>query len=166
MKKTYGNIKRNRIGQFIGNSNRYRKQMQLQFMAIMIILVSIAPAREIYLLTKEVEHSVDVVHAAEVGKPDPIIYAVQEAKKHGLNPVNLLRIIDCESAFNPEAIGINPKDKSADIGFVQINHKWHKEVSIQDKLDPYKSVDWMIKTRLQDGNYHQWSCANKLGITK
>jgi hypothetical protein len=76
----------------------------------------------------------------------------------------VLRIIQCESGFKADAIGYNPKSNTIDIGLVQINHYYHKEVPIMDKLDPYKSVDFLIKTRLNDGNYHQWSCAKTLGI--
>ena len=91
-------------------------------------------------------------------------YAWTEAKKHGLDPVNFILVIWGESRFNPEALGVN-NNKTVDIGLLQIN-SIHKDISLSERLDPYKSIDWAIKKRLHDGNYSAWVAAKALGIKK
>lgn len=148
-----------------------RKMFWLKFeitSAILLIAVG-AESYQFWKFSIEIEPDISFANAQVVvkspeNKPDILTYTIQQAKKAGLDPVNLLRIINCESGFNPEAVGVNKG--SVDIGFVQINNVAHPEVPIEDRLDPYKSVDWMIKTRLQDKNYHQWACSKKLNILK
>lgn len=90
-------------------------------------------------------------------------YAWEQAKKAGLDPVHLVMIIEKESNWDSEAIGVN-NNKTYDLGIAQWN-SIHK-IPLQDKLDPYKSIDMMIAYRLKTGNYHAWVAAQKLGIIK
>ena len=89
-------------------------------------------------------------------------YAWEQAKKAGLDPVEMVSIIYCESKFKSDAINVN-RNGSYDLGLVQAN-SIHKTVSVETKLDPYKSIDWMISKRLKDKNWSAWVCAGKLGI--
>lgn len=143
---------------------RVRKQMQLEFLAVMILLLTVAPAREYYYLTKELQiQPVFAQELREVKRPDITTYAFEQAKKAGLNPVDIIRIIQCESGFKPNALNGN-KNGSVDVGIAQWNLRAHPHIKIETALDPYASVDLMIKERLHDKNWSAWVCANKLGI--
>jgi hypothetical protein len=146
---------------------RIKEKMLVQFFSLVLLICVAAPAREFYLLGKELEFKIEPVYAQEkqLSVKD---YAWEQAKKHGLDPVSFVVIIFHESRFNPEAININVQKsgrKSVDIGLLQIN-SIHQDISLQDKLDPYKAIDWAIEKRLKDGNYRAWVAANTLGIVK
>ena len=72
----------------------------------------------------------------------------------------MYKIIQCESAWNPDAYHVNTNG-SVDLGLVQIN-SIHKDISNADKLDFKKSIDWMIKKIKKDGGFSAWSCNNKI----
>lgn len=69
-------------------------------------------------------------------------------------------IINCESRWNPDAMGVNT-NKSVDLGLWQIN-SIHKDISNADKLDYKKATEWAIDKRLKDGNWNAWYCARRL----
>lgn len=58
--------------------------------------------------------------------------------------INIEKIIQCESGWNPNAINTKNKNGSFDAGIVQIN-SIHKDISNADKFDYKKSIDWMVK---------------------
>jgi soluble lytic murein transglycosylase-like protein len=159
-----GGVKQSLFRRVIGQPNRYRRSMQLQFFGIVISLLLISPVREFYLLSRELDFRIEPTYAKEVEvKPDFATYAFEQAKKAGLNPVDVLRIIQCESGFNPNALNGN-KNGSVDVGIAQWNLKSHPHIKIETALDPYQSIDLMIKERLHDKNWSAWMCAKKLGI--
>jgi hypothetical protein len=158
-----GEVKQSWFRKVIGQSNRHRRNMQLQFFGIIIALMLVSPVREFYLLFKDLDFRIETVQAQEQ-KLSVKDYAWEQAKKNGLDPVNFVVIIFHESRWNTEAIGVN-KNKTYDAGLLQIN-SIHKDISLSDKLDPYKAIDWAIKKRLHDGNYSAWVAANQLGIRK
>lgn len=159
-KRSYG-------GQFVSKKD-YKKgirKVKIQMYALMIAItlgtltiVGMGKYTE-YAMAKNlpVEVKVQQVHKMPVRE-----YAFTQAVKNGLDPAEFIAVVWCESKFQEDAHNINT-DHSLDLGLVEINHKWHPEVKLKDALDPYKSIDWMIKIRLQDKNYHQWSCAKKVG---
>lgn len=139
--------------------------MYLEAAALLILIQVGWVGYNFYQLFQEMDF-VQPVMAQEVKeRPAPLIYAYQQSEKVGLNPANLVRIITCESALDPKALNGN-HDGSVDMGIAQWNNKAHPEISIEEKLDPYKSIDLMIKTRLHDKNYHQWSCSRLLKIPR
>ena len=71
----------------------------------------------------------------------------------------LLRLIDCESKFNSNAVntqGNTPKG-SRDRGIMQISDYWHKEVSDEQAFDLEWSVSWAIDN-INAGRQDMWSC--------
>lgn len=151
----------------LNHPNKIRARMYIQAASILILLQVGYVGFHYTNLVKEMDfHFITTAEAREERKPHPIIYAVQEAERVGLNPTNLIKILNCESGLNAEAFNVNQKGAGVDIGFAQINSRWHPEIPLKDKLDPYKSIDFIIKTRLQDKNYHQWECSKILGIKK
>lgn len=86
-----------------------------------------------------------------------VLNRVQEA---GLDPHTVNIIINCESKWNPDAMGVNT-NKSVDLGLWQIN-SIHKDISNADKLDYKKATEWAIDKRLKDGNWNAWYCARRL----
>lgn len=86
-------------------------------------------------------------------------YIVEQAEKNGLDPIDIMSIIACESHFNENAIGVNA-NKTSDLGLVQVNslHVKSGSISIKCAGDARCAVDWMIAKRLRDGSYNAWSC--------
>jgi len=83
-------------------------------------------------------------------------YVKQEVEKAGLdwNAINCL--IEKESNWDEYAIGVN-KNGSKDIGLWQINERWHKDISREDKFNYQKSTDWALKKILKDENMNAWN---------
>lgn len=78
----------------------------------------------------------------------------------GLDTKIVETIINCESRWNPDAMGVNT-NKSVDLGLWQIN-SIHKDISNADKLDYKKATEWAINKRMKDGNWNAWYCARRL----
>lgn len=87
-------------------------------------------------------------------------WVLKEVTNAGLDPKEAETIINCESRWDPDAMGIN-YNHTADLGLWQIN-SIHKDISNVDKLDYKKATDWAINKRLKDGHWGAWSCARKL----
>lgn len=105
--------------------------------------------------TTEKEEPIIIV--PELPMKDWVLNRIVEA---GLNPDEANIIINCESRWNSDAMGIN-KNHTADLGLWQIN-SIHKDISNSDKLDYKKATEWAIEKRLKDGHWYAWSCSRKL----
>ena len=89
-------------------------------------------------------------------------WVLNEIKKAGLNDKEAWAIINCESRWRADAVGVNTNG-SFDLGIWQIN-SIHKNISNAEKMDYQKATEWAINKRLNDGNWNAWVCARKLGI--
>ena len=117
---------------------------------------SIVSALDEILEYKDIESEVKV-------EPTMKDWVLQEVRAAGLDPYDVYAIIQCESGWNDYAINVNTGG-SVDRGLVQINNKWHPEVSDECAFNYKCSIRKMIEIRLQDQNYHQWVCAQLLNI--
>jgi len=88
------------------------------------------------------------------------LWVLNEVKKAGLNIKEAEIIINCESRWQPDAIGVN-KNGSYDVGLWQIN-SIHKNLSNAEKMDYKEATKWAIEKRLKDGSWRAWSCSRKL----
>ena len=68
-----------------------------------------------------------------------------------------VKIIQCESGWNPDAVNTKNKNGSYDMGLLQIN-SIHKNISNADKLNYKKAIDWAIAKVKKDGGFGAWSC--------
>lgn len=75
-----------------------------------------------------------------------------KAAVYGVNPQVAIYIIDKESSGNPDAIG----DHGLSRGLVQINKKYHPEISDEEAFDPLWSINYLIQS-LSKGMCGQWS---------
>ena len=100
--------------------------------------------------------------AFEVKTPDQIKdYAIYQAQNNQLDVTTILKVIDCESRFNPQAIG----DHGTSIGVAQIHLPAHPDITLEQAMDPIWSINWMIdwitainpQTHRQNG-FGIWSC--------
>lgn len=74
----------------------------------------------------------------------------------GLNPYKAWSIIDCESSWRADAIGVNTNG-TYDRGLWQIN-SIHKNINNTDAMNYIKATKWAIEKRLHDKNWSAWSC--------
>lgn len=96
-----------------------------------------------------------VALAAEIApfstaEPDKAIY--YWADFYGVSRAEMYFTIQCESGFNPKAVG-----KLGELGIAQIYRKYHPEVSKGEALDPDWSIQWMAK-QFSLGHQDWWSC--------
>jgi hypothetical protein len=73
----------------------------------------------------------------------------------------LLRLADCESKFNPNAINNknNNPSFSVDRGVFQINNYWHPDVSDECAFDVDCATRWTIQ-KINSGQQGLWVCNN------
>lgn len=77
-------------------------------------------------------------------------YILRESPEQG---ERIIKVIECESSFNNEAIG----DNGNSYGLIQIHRPSHPELS----LETIKNVQWeldYIISEFKAGNQNQWSC--------
>lgn len=84
-------------------------------------------------------------------------YAVSVAQSNHLNVHEFVSTISCESAF-----AWNATSTTDDYGIAQINLNAHPEVSKEEALDPYWSLNWAANA-WKDGNERWWVCYKLLG---
>jgi hypothetical protein len=89
-------------------------------------------------------------------------WVLNEIRKAGLNDKEAWAIINCESRWRTDAVGVNTNG-SYDLGIWQIN-SIHKNITNADKMDYQKATEWAINKRLNDGNWSAWVCSRKLNI--
>jgi soluble lytic murein transglycosylase-like protein len=75
------------------------------------------------------------------------------ATKYDVSRETLKNIINCESDFNPKAIG----DFGTSYGLVQIHLVAHPDISKADAYDPIFSIDYLAKS-IKNGKGNQWTC--------
>ena len=68
----------------------------------------------------------------------------------------LSKIIDCESKWNPNALGVN-KSGSVDRGIFQINNRFHPKLTNEQAFDFKKNIDYGIKLYKAQG-VNPWTC--------
>jgi hypothetical protein len=102
----------------------------------------------------------DAEKEALAEEQDMRLWVLNEVKKAGLNIKEAETIINCESQWHPDAIGVN-KNGTYDVGLWQIN-SIHKNMTNADKMDYKEATKWAIEKRLRDGSWDAWSCSRKL----
>ena len=74
-------------------------------------------------------------------------------KEYPQRAERVIQVIDCESDFNPEAVG----DNGTSFGLAQIHRPAHPQYSLENIKDPKWAIDFMIKEfKLKHEN--MWSC--------
>ncbi len=96
-----------------------------------------------------------------VSKSDIEAYIDQKALETGISASKVKAVINCESAWNPRAVG----DKNTSFGLSQIHLPAHPEVTIAQAEDPKFAVDFMF-TEWARGNARAWTCARILGYAR
>lgn len=108
------------------------------------------------------------INEAEVIVVEPELpmkeWVLQKVAEAGLNPREAEAIINCESRWDPEAMGVN-NNRTVDLGLWQIN-SIHKDITSSEKLDYKKATEWAINKRLKDGSWRAWVCSRKIAFLK
>jgi len=91
-------------------------------------------------------------------KPESIYSIIyNESKKLGVDPEKVIKTIECESSFNPNALGDGGKSR----GIAQIHSRWHPNVTDAQAYDPVWSALWTVK-RFSQGYAREWTCYREL----
>lgn len=97
------------------------------------------------------------VQASDLTKDDLRAVAVMIAIKYELDPARFVKVVECESSFNRDAIGA-----LGEIGLVQIYPKYHPTITREQMLNPVWSMEWMAK-QWKAGHQSWWSCYGLTG---
>jgi len=81
------------------------------------------------------------------------------ANKKKVSPNLAVRVAQCESGLNPEAVNVNT-DGSRDRGLYQINDKWHPEVTDEQAFDPIFSTNFFCDAVLRN-KLSWWNSSKK-----
>jgi hypothetical protein len=82
---------------------------------------------------------------------------VQAADKYDVNPLVMDEVINCESGWNPRAVG----DHGTSFGLSQIHLPAHPDITAKQAEDPKFAIDYMASTFAQ-GHAREWSCYQSL----
>lgn len=94
------------------------------------------------------------VHAADLTKDDLKTIAATTAVHYGLNTKNFLAVVQCESKWNPNAIG----DHGTSFGLVQLhNPEIDWGITREQAQDPALALEIMAKA-WHRGEARRWSC--------
>lgn len=80
-------------------------------------------------------------------KEDIISYAVKKSEEAGIDPRVIVGLMKQESNFNPNAVG----DGGKSVGILQFWPETANEVGIEDRKDPYQSIDGAIRFLAKKG---------------
>lgn len=81
------------------------------------------------------------------------------SNKWNVPTTTVTAVIKCESSFDPKAVG----DSGDSLGLVQIDRKYHPEVTEKEAFDPDFSVNYLAYyLSIDKGNL--WSCYRDLGF--
>ena len=81
----------------------------------------------------------------------------QVAEEHNVNANLMKRVIQCESQWNPRAIG----DSGTSYGLAQIHLPAHPDVTKEQALNPEFAIRWMGE-QWGEGNARAWTCFRNL----
>lgn len=80
------------------------------------------------------------------------------AEKYDVSEKTMHRVIQCESRYNPKAVG----DYGHSFGLVQIHLPSHPDISKAQAFDPEFATDYLAKS-LSRGQGKMWTCFRMIG---
>lgn len=83
-------------------------------------------------------------------------YIIYVAQREQVNVGMALKVAQCESGFNRNALNHTAKERS--VGVFQINLKAHTDITEEQARNPFWNINWAID-RLKEGLWHWWTCA-------
>lgn len=79
------------------------------------------------------------------------------SEKYAINSEYIYATMDCESGFNPKAVGDNGKS----FGLAQIHLPSHRDITKKQALDQNFAIEWMVK-QFSSGKANMWTCYRNL----
>jgi soluble lytic murein transglycosylase-like protein len=96
----------------------------------------------------------DSTPVVEPYKPKTIEQKIEYyAEKYNVSKYVMHTVINCESSYNPNAIGDGGKSR----GLSQIHKPSHPNVTDEQAFDPDFAIDFMAK-HMSQGNSWMWTC--------
>jgi soluble lytic murein transglycosylase-like protein len=86
-----------------------------------------------------------------------VAYATKRAVAENVDPRVVLAVINCESTWNPVAVGDGGKSH----GLVQIHEGYHPDISREQAQDPRFAIDYLV-SEVSEGNGRRWTCFRKV----
>jgi len=86
-----------------------------------------------------------------------VAYATKQAQEAKIRPTEVLGTIQCESNWNPQALG----DGGHSRGLSQIHQPSHPDIAPEQAYDPRFAIDYMV-SEMKDGRARQWTCWRNL----
>ncbi|MFA5014800.1 MAG: hypothetical protein WC549_04605 [Actinomycetota bacterium] len=142
------------------NKLRNRKaQILLSALALSALVIGWNQKMTDQTITKMINPAMAQTITIKEKEKDIITYFFDEAEKEGLTKGEIVRLLETirkESNFEQYAIGYNAKSKSFDLGYWQINTKFHPEVSRECSFDLICSTKQAIRIYKLKG-INEWS---------
>ena len=121
-----------------------------------VTLLGLIKAKTLYM--QEVKIPVAYAETAQLQTKEDYINYVYELSTTGkFEPNKVVRTIQCECSFNPNAIG----DNGTSFGLAQIHLPAHPNITKEQALDPKFAIEF-ITSEFQKGNQWKWTCYKKL----
>ena len=75
------------------------------------------------------------------------------AKYYGVSEITLNNVVNCESRYNPQAVGYN----GTSYGLVQIHLPAHPDITKKDAINIEFALDFLARM-LKNGKGYMWTC--------
>lgn len=99
-----------------------------------------------------------LAHAQEINPIDTYReFAISEAHRRGIDEEAFIKTLECESGFDPTAIG----DHGKSFGIAQIFLPAHSEITRRQAQDGYFSISWAA-LQFSLNKQSMWSCWRQL----
>lgn len=86
-----------------------------------------------------------------------VAYATTKALEASVSPATVLKVIECESTWNPRALG----DGTQSRGLSQIHRPSHPNITDEEAYDPQFAIDFLVEN-IADGRGKMWTCYRNL----
>ena len=106
------------------------------------------------------DFTLPIAHAQELATTTLQQKAQLVALANGLDADHFIKTIDCESGFDPLAVG----DHGLSHGLVQIYEPAHPNITLEQAYDPVFSLQYMAIAWGQ-GQEDQWTCYRQLAAS-
>lgn len=147
-------------------TSKMKKALLILGIAIVIsgIIVFIGETRKVEVSDVKFEGG-DILEAIEASTEERIWDILGSYDLTLQDRLNLMMIANSEGGFDQYAINYNPSTNSFDLGHMQINTKFHPEVSRECSFNTECAIKEAVRIYKEKGT-KEWSCAKNIKFFK